>query len=459
MLSRVLVLDTPAGDLQPLSLVFEEVCGAEAVVTRVRSSAAMLAALSARPAYELVVLDYTLGDGTQSGAEALRALHERDPDLPVVAVAVEGDVDLAMRAVSDGAADFFVRDDRLRERVTTVATKIETTLRLLEENRVLGRHTLELQREDSAFRQLIWVSSAMRAVVETVRRVATVPRPVLIQGERGTGKELVARALHDAADPSPRPFVVVNCAAFPENLLESELFGHERGAFTGADQAAPGRFEQAKGGTLFLDELGNMGLGFQRKILRVVEYGTFTPVGGRRELHSDARIVAATNADLRVRIQEGRFLADLYDRLAFEVIHLPPLRERREDIVILAEHFMRHFGQEVPAFHGKRLSQEAISQLEAYPFAGNIRELKTIIERAVYRDTTNELTSVDLGLQTEPSLPPLRGGFKEQVAQFEQRLLEDALHKEGGNQAAAARRLELTYHQFRYHLGKLRKSD
>ncbi|MBL4850168.1 MAG: sigma-54-dependent Fis family transcriptional regulator [Planctomycetes bacterium] len=458
MLSRVLVLDTPAGDLQSLSIVFEEVCGPEAVVTRVRSCAAMLDALSAHPAHELVVLDYELGDGSTSGAEALRSLREHAPDLPVVGVAAKGDLDLAMQVVRAGAADFFVRDDRLQDRISTVVTRLAPTLRLLEENRVLSRHTEALQREDPVFRELIWVSPAMRSVIDTIRRVASVPRPVLIQGERGTGKELVARALHDAAHPSPRPFVVVNCAAFPEALLESELFGHERGAFTGADQASPGRFEQAKGGTLFLDELGNMGLGFQRKILRVVEYGTFTPVGGRRELHSDARIVAATNADLVEKIREGLFLADLYDRLAFEVIHLPPLRDRPEDVVVLAEHFMRHFGQEVPAFRGKRLSQEAISQLEAYPFAGNIRELKTIIERAVYRDTTNELTSVDLGLSTHASLPALRGGFKEQVAQFQQRLLAEALRKEGGNQAAAARRLDLTYHQFRYHLGKVKRS-
>lgn len=457
MLSRVLVLDTPTNDLLALSGAFESVCGADAVVTRVRSRAALEEALAASPSYELLVLDYQLGDGERGGAEALRALRESDPDLPIVAVADAGDVSLAVRAVREGATDFFVRDDLLRERVETVVAKIQHTLRLLEQNRVLERHTQALQREESVFRELIYVSPAMSEVVETIRRVASVPRPVLIQGERGTGKELVARALHHAAHPSARPFVVVNCAAFPEALLESELFGHERGAFTGADQAAPGRFEQAKGGTLFLDELGNMGLGFQRKILRVVEYGTFTPVGGRRELHTDTRIVAATNADLRAKIEEGKFLADLYDRLAFEVIRLPPLRERREDIVVLAEHFMRHFGHEVPAFRGKRLSQEAIDQLLAYPFAGNIRELKTIIERAVYRDTTNELTSVDLGLQAHTPLPRLRGGFKEQVAQFEQRLLREALRKEGGNQAAAARRLDLTYHQFRYHLNKVKK--
>ena len=456
MPKRVLVLDTPRGDLQDLCAVLEEVCGEDAVVTRVRSLAALLKALSSTPPYEFVLLDYLLGDGAQSGASALRSLRERDPDLPVVVVAETGDVDLALEAVHEGAADFVVRNDRLHDRIHTVTTKLLTTLRLREENRVLGNHALALQREESPFRTLIWVSPAMRSVVDTIQRVASVPRPVLIEGERGTGKELVARALHDATSPAPRPFVVVNCAAFPEALLESELFGHERGAFTGADQASPGRFEQAKGGTLFLDELGNMGLGFQRKILRVVEYGTYTPVGGRRELHSSARIVAATNADLQERIREGLFLADLYDRLAFEVIRLPPLRARREDIVVLAEHFMRHFGQEVPAFRGKRLSQEAVDQLQAYPFPGNIRELKTIIERAVYRDTTNELTSEDLGLTTYASLPALRGGFKEQVAQFEARLIEDALRREGGNQAAAARRLELTYHQFRYHLNKLR---
>lgn len=459
MLKRILVLDTPAGDLQPLSSVLEQVCGEDAFVTRVRSCDAMLDALSAQPPYEVVVLDYELGDGTRDGAHALGLLQKLDRDLPVVAVARRGDIDLAMKAVGEGAEDFLVRGDRLPDRVSTLVAKIRKTLRLLEDNRILGRHAEALQREDPAFRELIWSSPAMQEVVEMVQNVAGVPRPVLILGERGTGKELVARALHRATANTVRPFVVVNCAAFPDTLLESELFGHERGAFTGADKAAPGRFEQANGGTLFLDELGNMGLAFQRKILRVVEYGTFTPVGGRRELHSNARIVAATNADLEDRIREGQFLQDLYDRLAFEVIRLPPLRARKEDIAVLAEHFMRHFGQEIPAFRGKRLSREACTLLEAYPFPGNIRELKTIIERAVYRDTTNELTPEDIGMLPRPRSTSERvaaGTFKEQVADFEQRLLRDALSKESGNQAAAARRLGLSYHQFRYHYGKLR---
>src|SRR5262249_18519709 len=247
-------------------------------------------------------------------------------ELPVVVVAAHADVDLVAEAVRAGASDFLVRGERLRDRVATLLGKQGRLLRLRE------RAEDEAQRLRAARFHMVGSSRAIEQVRQRLGRVAPIPRHVLITGERGTGKELVARAIHAASGPGARPMVVVNCAAFAEGLIESELFGHEKGAFTGAAHAVPGRFEQADGGTLFLDEIGNMPVAFQKKLLRVVEYGTFTRVGGRAEIAVDLRIVSATNVDLAQLIARGGFLADLHDRLAFETIHLPPLRERGEDI-------------------------------------------------------------------------------------------------------------------------------
>jgi len=291
-------------------------------------------------------------------------------------------------------------------------------------------------------------------MVEQIRRVAEVPRPLLICGERGTGKELVARAIHFIGKAAAKPIITVNCAAFSDSLLESELFGHEKGAFTGADATRHGKFEQADGGTLFLDEIGNMSLTFQQKILRVVEYGTYTRVGGMRELRSTARIIAATNCDLQKMIRDEQFLPDLYDRLAFEVIEVPRLRDRQGDIEVLMHHFATQFEREVPTFRGKRFSKSAIRELNRYPFPGNVRELKNVIERAVYRDTTDEITPADLGLQAADRSLAKNGTYQEQLSSFARELIESALHAAGNNQAEAARRLGLTYHQFRHYLKK-----
>jgi len=273
-------------------------------------------------------------------------------------------------------------------------------------------------------------------------------------GERGTGKELVARAIHAVAGDVARPMISVNCAAFPDSLLETELFGHEKGAFTGADDVAHGKFELAAGGTLFLDEIGRMSLPFQQKILRVVEYGTFTRVGGAAEIQVDARIIAATNVDLERKMEAGEFLRDLYDRLSFEVVRVPPLRRREGDVELLARHFFSEFLREIPSLRGKRLSRAALDVLNAYSFPGNVRELKNIIERAVYRDTTNEITPEDIGMLRRDRLEIEGATFYEKVEGFRRRLILDALEAAGGNQAQAARDVGLSYHQFRYYLKK-----
>jgi DNA-binding NtrC family response regulator len=363
----------------------------------------------------------------------------------VIAVAAEGDVERAAAAVRAGATDFLVRRHRLPERVRTQLSKIRRLLRLVERSRALAAAERERWR-------IVGRSQQLQEVLRRVARVAAIPRPVLITGERGTGKELVARAIHDAAGPHDRPMVAVNCAAFPDSLLETELFGHERGAFTGSEGARAGKFEQADGGTLFLDEIGAMSLPFQQKILRVVEYGAFTRVGGDAEVRVSARIIAATNADLEERMRAGRFLRDLHDRLAFEVLHVPPLRERPEDVEELARHFLEGFQREVPSLQGRRLSEAALQALRRYPFPGNVRELKNVIERAACRGPGGEITPEDLGLPDDPGAPA--GPFRERLEALERRLVQDALREAGGNQAQAARLLGLSYHQFRYYLRK-----
>jgi len=384
----------------------------------------------------------------------LTRLRDVVADIPVVVVAERGNVSDVAKAIEMGATDFLVLGDHLRERVTTLLGKLRGLFVVLDRNRALRQHNAQLRESLLAKYQMIGDSPLMRKLAEQIHSIAEIPRPVLIVGERGTGKELVARAIHNAAGTSTRPMVTVNCAAFSDSLLESELFGHEKGSFTGAESTRQGKFEQADGGTLFLDEVGNMSLAFQQKILRVAEYGVYTRVGGLSELKSAARIIAATNCDLQQRIRDGEFLPDLYDRLSFEVLNVPALRDRKVDIPLLAQHILDEFARETPALRGKRLSKHAIAELRRYSFPGNVRELKNIIERAAYHDTTDEITPSDLELSADQSATHSGGSYHDRVNAFSRGALEDAMKSAKNNQAEAARQLGLTYHQFRYYLKK-----
>ncbi len=454
---RILIINPPGEDLSGLIEAFKASSGPEGEVRVLDEAGVLSSLLREENGYDLIVLDWHLGDGARSGPDLIADIHAVSPDMPVVAVAERGDVETAALAVNAGAADFLVRGPQLPERVNTLLGKVRKLCRLLDRTRQLDARVTKLSEDMIRRHRIVGGSPQYRELIETVHRVASIPRPILITGERGTGKELVARAIHTESGREGA-IVTVNCAAFTDALLENELFGHERGAFTGADKAMPGKFELARGGTLFLDEIGHMSLSFQQKILRVVEYGTLTRVGGAKEIKTDARIIAATNADLSILMAEGRFLPDLYDRISFEVIRVPPLRERPEDIDTLAHHFLDRFAAEIPAFRGKRLSPRALGALRAYEFPGNVRELKNLIERAAYRDTTNEITPEDIGLLNHGHVDSGHGTFSERVDAYTERLIREALEQSDGNQAKAARGLGLTYDQFRHYYRKLRQA-
>ncbi|MBW3807418.1 phage shock protein operon transcriptional activator [Aeromonas jandaei] len=331
----------------------------------------------------------------------------------------------------------------------------------------------------TATESLLGESNAFLEIIEQASRLAPLRKPVLIIGERGTGKELIAHRLHYLSARWDQSFVTINCATLSESLLETELFGHEAGAFTGAAKRHQGRFERADGGTLFLDELATTSARVQEKLLRVIEYGEFERVGGAKPLKVDVRLVCATNEDLPALADKGLFRHDLLDRLAFDVITLPPLRERREDILMLAEHFAHSMTRELgyPLFAG--FSRKATQLLLDYPWPGNVRELKNVVERSIYRQGNPQLPLAELVInpfdspwrpvaaRSQESKSEPQGAtngalpldLKQAVAEFEINLLKQAMQQSQYNQRKAAQLLALSYHQFRGMLRKYQLQD
>jgi psp operon transcriptional activator len=313
---------------------------------------------------------------------------------------------------------------------------------------------------------IIGNSPALAVALEHLSRLARINRPVLLVGERGTGKELAAARLHYLSPRWEAPLVKVNCAALADELLESELFGHESGSFTGATRAHRGRFERADGGTLFLDELGTMSLRLQEKLLRVVEYGEFERLGGQHTLRVDVRVIAATNVDLRTLVAEQRFRADLLDRLSFDVVHLPSLRHRIEDIIELAQHFAVQMSAEMGCDFFPGFTPTALEQLQKYPWPGNVRELKNVVERSLFRredpQTAVDTVVFDPFLSPFPDDAPGRlspkqhdearvpeEDFHTRIQRVEEDLLRESLKNNGHNQRRTAEALGLSYDQIR----------
>jgi len=403
----------------------------------------------------LVLLDLDFG-GEKIGFQILKKMKEIRENVPVMLLTGEGSVSDGAEAIRLGAAEVLEKDTYIEQNLESSVEKVRRLKGLLEELSVLGAENSELRQKvdlyEEAFREqytFVGESETFQQVIEEARRVAPIPRPVLIRGERGTGKELIAAFIHYHSDRAKKPFVTVNCAAFHGNLLESELFGHEKGAFTGADRRKIGRFEQADGGTLFLDEIGNMAQDFQEKILRVLEYQRFERVAGTETIETDVRVVAATNADLESMMKEGTFRPDLYDRLSFKELRLPLLKDRHGDIPLLVEHFRTRICAEVPWVSKRSFTDGALKVLARYPWPGNVRQLKNVVERVLCSGTDSKIEAAEVALELEDR-EQSAGGFKERIEAFERQLVLDALLRSGGNQRAAADDLDLTYDQLRH---------
>jgi DNA-binding NtrC family response regulator len=359
-------------------------------VEQAEDGAAAVARLRAE-AFDLVLTDLALGPGP-SGMDVLRVSRELHPEAPVVMITAHGSEKVAVEAMKTGAEDYVPKPFDNDEIRLVLRRALERT-RLERENRMLRER---IDRE-WRFESLIGSGPAMRRVFETIRKVAETDLTVLVRGESGTGKELVAQALHQRSPRRARPFVAVNCAAISRELVESELFGHEKGAFTGADARRTGRFEAAHGGTIFLDEIGDMPAATQAKVLRVLQEQSFERVGGDRPVAVDVRVVAATHRDLEEEVRRGRFREDLYYRLRVVEIELPPLRERLEDLPALVEHLLgqlaRRLGRPV-----RPIRPEALARLARHPWPGNVRELRNVLEQAAVLAVGEAIEEPDLGL-------------------------------------------------------------
>jgi len=398
----------------------------------------------AREHYDLCLTDMRLPDG--SGLELVQYIQQQHPQLPVAMITAYGSLDTAIGALKAGAFDFLTKPvdlNRLRELVGTALRLRAPTAEMPVDSRLLGS------------------SPPMKPLRKQIGKLARSQAPVYISGESGSGKELVARLIHEQGPRSEKPFVPVNCGAIPSELMESEFFGHKKGSFSGAIEDKPGLFQAANGGTLFLDEVADLPLPMQVKLLRAIQEKAVRAVGGAQEVMVDVRILCATHKDLASEVAAGRFRQDLYYRLNVIELRVPPLRERREDIGLLAEAMLRRLAAEC-GDSSAHLHPDALAKLENYRFPGNVRELENMLERAYTLCEGNEIKAGDLRLADSPgisengeaSLAQI-DNLEDHLEEIERKLIMQALEETRWNRTAAAQRLGLTFRSMRYRLKKL----
>ena len=449
--ARILVVDDEQSMREFLEIFFRR--EGYDVTTAADYESAQLAAES--DDFDVVISDVQMPG--RDGLALLRSVKESSPETVVIMITAFATTESAIAAMKEGAYDYVTKPFKVDELRLVVEKALEKKL-LTQENRRLRSEL----RHQARHRSLVGTSGAMQRVYELVAQVADTKTNVLISGESGTGKELVARAVHEQSDRREQAFVAVNCGAIPGNLLESELFGHVKGAFTGAVQNKPGLFESADGGTLFLDEIGELPAALQVKLLRVIQDKSVRRVGGNTDRSVDVRIVAATNRDLAAEVEGGRFRDDLYYRLNVIQVVLPPLRDRMEDVPLLLRHFLEkyaaEFGKPVQA-----VADAALERILAHDFPGNVRELENTVERAVAltrgsRIEVEHLPPAVLRGRTrpgDPRLPQSGVNLDEMVNEFERGLLREALQRSGGVKKKAAQILGISFRSFRYRLEKL----
>jgi two-component system response regulator PilR (NtrC family) len=412
--------------------------------------------------YDVIISDVRMPGET--GVELLRFTREVAPDAYFVLITGVPTLETAIAATNEGANRYVIKDHDLVEQLRAAVREVAENLKWKNEAGYLRRELRRLTGLDN----IIGQSPNMRAIFDLIQTVAPQTSRVLITGESGTGKELVARAIHENSARAHTPFITINCGAFPETLLESELFGYTKGAFTGANENRRGLFQAAHGGTLFMDEIGNMGQAMQVKLYRVLQEGKVRPLGSTEEADVDVRVIAATNRDLEKAIAAGEFREDLFYRLSVIPIHVPALRERRDDIPLLARHFLERFrkSMEKPV---EGISPQAMQRLESYDWPGNVRELENTIERAVALETGPEISMgvlpdrmTGLGSSTtaaggqleSPAFPPDGVNFECVMAETEKRYLKAALEKADGVRTHAAELLKISYRSFRHYAKK-----
>jgi DNA-binding NtrC family response regulator len=392
---------------------------------------------------DVILLDLRLPD--QSGLEVYQAIRAIDARIPVIFVTIAKTADAAIAAMQQGAYDYLFKPLDLHQLQRVVREALDVARRM-REPAVVAETPPDADVEGA----IIGTCPAIREVYKAIGRVAGHNVPVLITGESGTGKELIARALYQHSPRAQAPFLAVNCAAIPETLLESELFGHEKGAFTGADRRRIGKFEQCSGGTLFLDEIGDMSLAMQAKILRVVQEQAFERVGGNEMVRTDARLILATHRDLKVWSAEGKFRPDLYYRLSVFTIHLPPLRERGDDLLLLIQFYLQRFNLELGR-EVREVAPEALDRLRTYSWPGNIRELQSVLKQALLKTVgpvllpaflPADLPGDTLGSNTGETVPALRP--QTTLCELEREAIQQCLFQTGGNRQRTAELLGIS---------------